>query len=912
MTLVFTDMVGSTQLKEQLGTPEALALIEQHHTKLRALLHTFPEAVEVETAGDSFFLAFTRPSDAVRFALQWQTRLRRWNRSRREKLADRIGIHVGEVAVYRDAKTDRIVAVNGLEVDKCARVMSLGQAGHILLTRFAFDNARAMLKRQSIAEVGEIVWLNHGHYALKGVAEPLEICEVAEHGVTALHPPPDSEKAHRLTGPAAAEVVQVDRAPPSTWLGRVAAERRPGQRTAWLSAAVTALAGVAALMLPPGKPFADLSYDLAYLFRRVETPAEAVIVRMDRPSHDALGQPWLQPWDRGVHARLIDQMREVGARGVVFDILFDQPASHPDQDAALIAAAKRFGKVVVAGVDAVEVRGGVFIGRRVDGPFPALREVVRWGLVNKADSEKAIRHATPRTLETQPLAVEVARLWHEQGATGRNMTALQSRPWLNFYGPPGTIESFPYSQVLSNQIPAGKFAGKLVFVGAVYDLGYTGGRGTDDFKTPFSRWTGLRSPGVEVTATSCLNLVRGDGLRRLSPWSELLLVTGFGLVAGYGLLRLRPGFGIAAALSGGLLLAVLGMSAVWMSHVWFPWLIVTAVQIPVALVCALGAAHPAFIAHPEIVRSSSTVRLKVVRPPSQTPASGPAAPPQPAQVGPTISHHTMIRPIGRGAYGEVWLARDAVGLFRAVKIVRRQAFSDATPYDREFEGIRQFTPISLRHPGLIHVLHVGRDEERGFFYYVMEAADDQWRGASIDPELYTPRSLEGDMQRHGHLEAVQTVRLGLALCDALQFLHEQRLIHRDLKPANILFVRGEPKLGDIGLVTAMTEADDAVSFVGTKGYMAPEGPGAASADTYSLGKLLYVAVTGLTPATFPELPQDFEQRADCEGLMALNHVLLSACEPEPSRRFPTASALRKALSELRLVPNPDSSPVAIP
>jgi tRNA A-37 threonylcarbamoyl transferase component Bud32/tetratricopeptide (TPR) repeat protein len=94
---------------------------------------------------------------------------------------------------------DRGQAVDlyGIQVDASARVMSLAQGNQILLTRFVFDNARQLLKGGEIASVGALSWLNHGPYLMKGVEEPMEICEVGEVGASVLARPPDSEKARR-------------------------------------------------------------------------------------------------------------------------------------------------------------------------------------------------------------------------------------------------------------------------------------------------------------------------------------------------------------------------------------------------------------------------------------------------------------------------------------------------------------------------------------------------------------------------------------------------------------------------------------------------------------------------------------------------------------------------------------------
>src|SRR5512136_1158963 len=75
VTLVFTDIVGSTQLKATLGDREGVALIHTHHQIVRDTLKVFTEAQEISTSGDSFFIVFVKPSDAVRFALLLQRKL---------------------------------------------------------------------------------------------------------------------------------------------------------------------------------------------------------------------------------------------------------------------------------------------------------------------------------------------------------------------------------------------------------------------------------------------------------------------------------------------------------------------------------------------------------------------------------------------------------------------------------------------------------------------------------------------------------------------------------------------------------------------------------------------------------------------------------------------------------------------
>ena len=91
---------------------------------------------------------------------------------------------------------------------------------------------------------------------------------------------------------------------------------------------------------------------------------------------------------------------------------------------------------------------------------------------------------------------------------------------------------------------------------------------------------------------------------------------------------------------------------------------------------------------------------------------------------PSVPDYDLLRRIGSGAYGEVWLARSkATAALRAAKIVWRHTFEDDRPFRREFEGIQRFEQISREHPSQLALFHIGRNEAEGYFYYVMELAD---------------------------------------------------------------------------------------------------------------------------------------------------------------------------------------------
>ena len=280
--------------------------------------------------------------------------------------------------------------------------------------------------------------------------------------------------------------------------------------------------------------------------------------------------------------------------------------------------------------------------------------------------------------------------------------------------------------------------------------------------------------------------------------------------------------------------------------------------------------------------------------PGLPPAGGPSQRPSAPLPPPPVPDHELLCRIGRGAYGEVWLARSVTGAFRAVKIVHRQSFDHDRPFEREFEGILKFEPISRRHDSQMDILHVGRGQD--CFYYVMELADDQATGGQINPEHYTPRTLKSDVLFRSRLPFEECVQIGVALATALQYLHENGLVHRDVKPSNIIFVNGVPKLADIGLVTGV---DATRSYVGTEGFAAPEGSGTPEADLYSFGKVLYEISTGKDRQEFPELPTQLRELPDRDGLMELNAVIAKACRHDPKDRYVSAAAMRADLELLQ-------------
>jgi class 3 adenylate cyclase len=199
MVLMFTDIVGSTDLKRKLGDSEVAKMIRRHDELFRYTVGAFPFAEILKDVGDGFLARFNAASDAVHAALHFQQALHdeQWSHS----IQARIGVHLGEVSELEREPTSGQAKLSGLAVDITARVMGLALPGQILMTRAAFDNARQYVREHPTTD-GEAApvtrkWIAHGRYMFKGAEEPLEIFEVGEVGVAPLQVPPDSEKARR-------------------------------------------------------------------------------------------------------------------------------------------------------------------------------------------------------------------------------------------------------------------------------------------------------------------------------------------------------------------------------------------------------------------------------------------------------------------------------------------------------------------------------------------------------------------------------------------------------------------------------------------------------------------------------------------------------------------------------------------
>ncbi len=213
-----------------------------------------------------------------------------------------------------------------------------------------------------------------------------------------------------------------------------------------------------------------------------------------------------------------------------------------------------------------------------------------------------------------------------------------------------------------------------------------------------------------------------------------------------------------------------------------------------------------------------------------------------AESGIRVGHYRMLREIGRGGMGAVWLAEHADGQFRqqvAIKLLHAGAENEEI--SRRFRHERQIL-ASLDHPNIARLLDGGTTED-GRPYFVMEHIE----GLPID-----------EYCRQHQLSVDDRLRLFRQVCAAVHYAHQNLVIHRDLKPSNIVVTAdGAPKLLDFGIAKLLqpdlAQSYDTLSGVTpmTPAYASPEqvrGEKLTTAsDVYSLGVVLYELLTGRSP-----------------------------------------------------------------
>lgn len=273
------------------------------------------------------------------------------------------------------------------------------------------------------------------------------------------------------------------------------------------------------------------------------------------------------------------------------------------------------------------------------------------------------------------------------------------------------------------------------------------------------------------------------------------------------------------------------------------------------------------------------------------------------RIGEQVGAWKLVRMLGRGGMGRVFLAERADGLYEARAAVKFLRF-DLDDLRARFARERQFI-AALDHPNIARLLDAGRDDH-GAPFVVMEYVE----GAPIS-----------EYCDHQRLNVRQRIELFLEVLDAVQTAHGHLIVHRDLKPANILVdASGRPKLLDFGIAKLLVEAEqEGLTRTGqaplTPEYASPEQvrgePVGTASDIYSLGVLLYELLTEEPPyrvtssalaeivravcETDPGVPSRVAREHDIRLGRDLDHVLLKALAKEPASRYATCAQLAEDL-----------------
>ena len=255
---------------------------------------------------------------------------------------------------------------------------------------------------------------------------------------------------------------------------------------------------------------------------------------------------------------------------------------------------------------------------------------------------------------------------------------------------------------------------------------------------------------------------------------------------------------------------------------------------------------------------------------------------------------TLLQLCGSGAFGEVWLCRDISRKKLAVKIISKGRLGEF--WRRELQGVINYRTITEQTSGLLQIYHVGEDED--FFYYTMEAAD------SLSQENYVPDTLSARLAANGPLppETLQSVLK--EIFNGIKVIHQAGFAHRDIKPDNIIFVHGKPRIGDIGLISALSATMS--QLAGTLEFLPPELRSSDSpdqvdrksrqgSDLYAFGKVVYCAVTGEEPQKWPAIPSGIPLSLPLKFYLRLSMQL---CDRNPARRLHSLDELEHEMSEI--------------
>lgn len=265
-----------------------------------------------------------------------------------------------------------------------------------------------------------------------------------------------------------------------------------------------------------------------------------------------------------------------------------------------------------------------------------------------------------------------------------------------------------------------------------------------------------------------------------------------------------------------------------------------------------------------------------------------------------LDGYRLIRLIGRGGFGEVWLCQsEAMGDYRALKFIPA---GTTELLEKEHHALGEYRRAAarLRSPNLMPIEHVNRNEH-GLFC-VMPLADGTAGLHPVD-ERWQPLTLgsllRGRATESSWFSSNEIVQLFHPVLDALHTLVAAGLVHRDVKPENILFLEGQPCLSDISLLGADSME---ITRRGTPGYVAPSWYAGGHVDMYGAAATIYTLLTGNAPdrmgrAAFVWPPQgeasmSAPERAEWKRL---HGVIRRAVDERPGERYLDFQSMASAI-----------------
>jgi serine/threonine protein kinase len=257
--------------------------------------------------------------------------------------------------------------------------------------------------------------------------------------------------------------------------------------------------------------------------------------------------------------------------------------------------------------------------------------------------------------------------------------------------------------------------------------------------------------------------------------------------------------------------------------------------------------------------------------------------------GRQIGGYTLLRKLGRGGFGEVWLAEK-----RSQFVTKKVAVKLPLDEQVNLDAIRQEAELweqASGHPNVLPIIDA-------------DIIDSQ---VVIVSEYASGGSLADRLKHDGQLPLQKAVEMTIGILNGLEFLHSRKIIHRDIKPQNILLQGDTPRLADFGISRAMNTTVVSSAIIGTDAYMSPEsfdGKRTVQTDIWSVGVVLYALLADRLP--FPQehpsermfailtkelepLPADVPQN--------LQRIVYKALAKQPENRYQTTTEMRDELQK---------------